>query len=205
MKLSPLIDRFLPWTGSSISPAVALTICNELELNRRRSIVEFGPGLSTLIMAAWAEHTKTAINIIAVEEDAEWAGYLRERLQPFSYAHTEIIHRPLASYTEDSPLRVSRWYALRDNNLDLEEAIDLVLVDGPTAYRSEWAHDRYPAIHLVKDRMSERCAVLLDDTHRSGEAAIARTWRAELGGTWAVHEDTQCTWFVRGQAWNTRQ
>lgn len=202
IQLGPLLDRFMPWSGSSIAPSVAVRICNELELNARREILEFGPGLSTLVMASWAQHTTTPIHIVAVEENPDWCLELQRRLKSYSYATVDFLPSPLDPYREQTPLPVARWY--RWKGLEVDDEIQLAIVDGPTAYEPQWACDRYPAIRVLQSRLAANSAILLDDTHRAGEAAVARAWQSELGESWRVHRDPASTWFVRGEAWNTR-
>ena len=51
--LRPLLDAggYLPWSEGALRPAALRSIANEIMLGRRRSIVELGSGVSTIVLA----------------------------------------------------------------------------------------------------------------------------------------------------------
>ncbi len=57
---------------------------------------------------------------------------------------------------------------------------DMVLVDGPMAFRKSISLSRYPAVPYLLPRLADQYAVFLDDSNRSGEKQIAQWWKAEL-------------------------
>jgi hypothetical protein len=54
--------------------------------------------------------------------------------------------------------------------------LDLVIVDGPTAYEPGKAKSREPALPLNRPFLSERAVVILDDVNRKGESEILDRW-----------------------------
>ena len=198
--LSPLTDAYLPWSSSAVSPATAAKLCNELSINGRRTVVEFGPGLSTLVMAAWAERARQEVTIVAFEEDESWIRVLSEQMVVGDYARVRLVHAPLAPPGQTYPFPVERWYSALGEDLP-EASIDLVVVDGPSAYQTEWMYDRYPALHFVREHLSSRCAVVLDDAERHGEVAIVRSWAAALGSDWTLDRHGEAAWLTRGTRW----
>ena len=84
------------------------------------------------------------------------------------------------------------------------QAVDLLLVDGPPAYRPEIALARYPAGPYFAPRLSQRCAVFLDDAGREGEQAkaIAGRWQQELGLRFRPHGEAGMFFGVRGPFFN---
>lgn len=192
----------MSWTGSAISPLSAVRICNELHLNQRYGVVEFGPGISTLVMAAWAECEGVPIRVTGIEEDAAWLRLLERELKKYSVAEVELIHAPLVENDVQSRLPVSRWYN-RESIALPDQQIDMVIVDGPTAYRREWQYDRYPALGFVRNLLKDDSTVMLDDTKRPGESAVRDAWVAELVKQWRTHSSGREIWFTRGKAWAT--
>lgn len=200
--LAPIISGYVPWSGSALAPQTAQQVCNELELNGRRSIVELGPGVSTLVMAMWAEAEQEAIRVISIDEDSAWIDLMARRLERFTYADVSLLHAPLTprERQEGAP-SVARWYdaSVVDS---LPGPVDMLLVDGPTAYREEWKFDRWPALPHLADRLAPACAVLLDDTARAGEAAVLHSWR-QMFPDFVRSDSGPATWLRRGKAWQT--
>jgi predicted O-methyltransferase YrrM len=58
----------MPWPGSAIAPSALRTILNEIEINSRNIIVEFGCGISTLYIAKVLKNTEG--HITTIENDA---------------------------------------------------------------------------------------------------------------------------------------
>lgn len=202
-QLSFLHDWYLPWSASAISRQVAVKLCNELALNERRAIVEFGPGISTLVMAHWAQTVQVPISILAFEEDLGWLRFLQAQLEGIPFADVRLVHAPLRRSTREYPLPVQRWYDLHADELG-SRLIDLVLVDGPSAYLRHNRFDRYPALPFVRERLTDNCAVVLDDTDRKGERAVVRAWG--LDSTREKWQRTECggaTFWTRGRAFTT--
>lgn len=204
-QLGFLSEDYLPWSASAISRQVAVRLCNELAVNQRRFIVEFGPGISTLVMARWAETSRVPISILGVEESLEWLHYLQSRLEgmSLSFARVRLIHAPLRAATGSYPVPVRRWYDLAVDDLG-PDPFDLVLVDGPSAYLRDNRFDRYPALSAVRPLLSEDCVVVLDDSDRRGEAEVVRTWSRELHDEqWMLTRCGGAAWWTRGRAFTT--
>jgi len=199
-QLAPIVTGYLPWSGSSVAPQTALQVCNELALNERRTVVEFGSGVSTLIMAMWAESEQTPIRVTSVDEDDSWIRLMSLKLERFHYVDLSFVHAPLQPYESPSAsLQVSRWYD--SEALDhVTGPVDMLLVDGPTAYKGEWRFDRWPALPRLVDRLSPTCAVLLDDTGRSGESKVLGSW-LDLHPDFVPRPSGPATWLLRGPSW----
>ena len=58
--------------------------------------------------------------------------------------------------------------------------IDLLVVDGPPGLLRPQA--RYPALPVLRERLSPGASILLDDTHRADEREIVRRWLDEVEG-----------------------
>ena len=76
VELARLGLAFRPWPGSAIAPSALLMILNEIEINARRTVVEFGSGLSTLYIAKLLQ--RTGGHITTIENDEAWANLVNE-------------------------------------------------------------------------------------------------------------------------------
>lgn len=182
--LSQVSNRFLPWTNASLRPAAIQVALNDIVVNRRRTVVELGSGLSTVYLAAML--AGQGGRLISVDHDASWIEIVRQWLPPRDAAVVQFIHAPLRSARFDT--EAVEWYdraAVADALQELPP-IDLVVVDGPPAYRYERCLNRGPALDMLAPHLASSATVLLDDLNRSGEQHIARCWSEKLG---ANHRD----------------
>lgn len=95
------VDR--PWW-----PPQAIARISEL-LHKDAVVVEFGSGMST----AWL--AKRVKRIVAVDSNPEWKARTEDRLRRSGLDNATVRYAPVATYIA---------------NLDLDEPIDLVIVDG---------------------------------------------------------------------------
>lgn len=154
------------WAGT---PGLLLTLVDEVEARRPRLVVEFGSGLSTLVLSrALALHAPGA-RLISFDHEAGFAAMTRRRLAALGLS-AEVRHAPLA---ENPALGVKgQWY----DHGPLPDGIDLLLIDGPPAWLKEGA--RAAAGPAALPQLARGGVVLLDDADRPGERANARAWAA---------------------------
>lgn len=173
---------FMPLTSWSIAPAEVLHICNDIEVNNRHSIIEFGSGYSTLCMARMLQITGRKARLFSVESDAAWFESMSDALKRNGLSEfVELIFAPVV----DAPSEISmadggRWYdsGILEKALKNADPIDLVVVDGP--FGSVSSHARYPAVPFLKNKLAERFAVFLDDAARPHERQISEKWQGLL-------------------------
>jgi hypothetical protein len=198
-QIAPLLDGYLPWPRAALSPVVVRDACNEGVLNHRRRILEFGPGISTIVLASLSATQGIPIEVVAVESDAAWLEFLTSSL-PVTDAFTfNPVLAPVTPYLGTAPVPVAGWYdpsALAD----IAGPFDMVLVDGPIAEPLAWRYNRWPAADFAADRLADSCAVLLDDTHRSGERRSVAQWQRVLGPAVGRRRSGSATWLTRGPA-----
>lgn len=185
VELAKIGVPYLPWPASAIAPSALLSILNDMEINDRQHIVEFGCGLSTVYMAMIAK--RTGAKIISFDDNPEWASLVRGWINRVDAAAAcSIIVAPLTS--NPHALDGNKWYDRTVVEAQLAGAtVDLILVDGPIAYTQEKRLARYPALPNIADRLSCDCAIFLDDVRRSGEREIAERWAKEFGLTFEYH------------------
>jgi predicted O-methyltransferase YrrM len=156
-----------------------MTILNELQINQRKTVVEFRSGLSTIYMAKVLEARGGSLT--SIEHDPGWAEIVRQwiahsRLEPVA----RIVVAPLAPchYSLDN----NPWYdQAKVAEAIAHLAIDCVLVDGPPAHTPGRSRARYPAFEAVEGRLSDRYVIFLDDIGRGGEQEILARWSARAG------------------------
>lgn len=203
VKLAPLDLGYVPWTTYAVKPTVMTQIVNDIVVNDRRSIVEFGCGISTVHLARLAQQRASlegrATTVTSIEDDAGWAevvrGMLRERNLE-DYARIVVAPLRSCSFSADK----LEWYDEECVNEALAglEQIDLVFVDGPKACDKDKGLARFPALRAVWSRLGSRCAIILDDIARPGEQRVLELWRNEPGFDLKVSNSGLCAVCHRG-------
>lgn len=174
VELSRLGLPYMPWSDASLLPSALQVVLNEIEINSRKTIVEFGSGISTIYIAQIL--SRLGGRIVSFESDAEWATFVENRLAAFDLSEfASVIHAPLGPCTLSK--NGLQWY---DQTI-VEKAvhtlsIDCVVIDGPPAYKVGFELARYPALPVLQARLAQDYAVFLDDIHRLGEQEILRLW-----------------------------
>ena len=174
--------KYFPTTGSSLNLHSVATVVNDVIVNRRQCVIEFGAGLSTLCFARLVRDFDLNTKIVSVDDNEAWLQIMKERLVDEGLQdRVNLVFAPLASceHAKNSLL----WYDQAAINSATEslQSFDVVLVDGPMAYDRPRALSRYPAVPFLAPRLSPGYAIFLDDMHRDGEKEIAKSWQSELG------------------------
>lgn len=170
---------YLPWTSSAIRPGALACVLNDIAINNRHTIVEFGSGISTLLISRSLD--STTHKLISFEDDLEWATTVSRSIRNAGLGDVcQVIHAPLQPC--DESLDGSYWYntsVIHDTLATLK--IDTVICDGPLANIPGLTMSRYPAIPVVSRYLASSYSIYLDDIDRSGERLIARKWGDLLG------------------------
>lgn len=173
---------FIPVSSSAMSFESILTICNDIVLNDRRSVIEFGSGLSTLVIASLVHREGRSRRFVSVEGNAAWHGIIARFLREAGTADAvELIHAPVVPHR--LAVAGNTWYDLEAAGDTIRSStFDAVIVDGPEAHAAGTELSRYPALPFLREHLHrERCFVLLDDAQRAGEKEVCRRWKAEYG------------------------
>lgn len=179
--LRPLLDEggYLPWSSGAMRASGLVTLCNEIVFGERRRVVELGAGTSTLLLARLLREQDHGGTIVAVEHDERWAVWVNDRIATEGLADTaRVVLAPLGPH----PLGVDGlpWYEEEALAGALEgPPLDVLVVDGPPAFRPASALARYPALPAALPSLAADAVVVLDDIVRTGEAAILERWEAE--------------------------
>jgi hypothetical protein len=178
--LRPLLDDggFLPWSEGAMSPSGLATVAAEVALAERRSLVELGSGISTVVLARLAR--QLGGRIVTVEHHPGWAGWVRRQLERDGLAEVAtVVEAPLRPH----PLGIGKapWYEESALGELPDDGIELLLVDGPPGYGEGMALSRYPALPMLAGRLAAGALVVLDDVQREGEGEILKRWERDEG------------------------
>ena len=167
-----LLDRLdlpqdaLPNLGSWKADTGLLTlIVDHIETHRPRTVVEFGSGATSLIIArALQLHGSGALH--SYDQHAEFVTATANWLRTHGL-EADMRHAPLGNPAPSWP---GLWY----EPSGLPNAIDLLVIDGPP-----WT--LHPLTRGSAESLFPRLApggtILLDDAARPGERMIANRWR----------------------------
>jgi predicted O-methyltransferase YrrM len=172
-------DCPMPELGDwAISPSTLVWMLDRLSDSSVRTILELGSGSSTIWFATALAKRGGEGQIVALESSADYAARTRAELAKHRLQdRAQVLHAPLVDTAvpgrENQP-----WYDI--SVLPDLPPLDLLFVDGPVG---SIAHQvRYPAYPLLADRLAPGATVVLDDTGRPAEAAIAKAWKQETFG-----------------------
>jgi predicted O-methyltransferase YrrM len=178
--LRPLLEgAYLPWSEGAMSPAGLAAVANEIVLAGRRSVVELGSGVSTVVLARLAR--QLGGEVVAVEHSPGWAGWVRGALERDGLEDVAtVVEAPLRPHPLS--LEGAPWYDAEVlSDLLPAEGIELLLVDGPPGYGEGMELSRHPALPALADRLADGALVILDDAGRPGERRIVDSWESQTG------------------------
>lgn len=179
----------IPVTKSSMSFFGISMILNDLIINQRKSILEFGSGLSTILLARLIKKNKIDCKIYSVENDKNWFDLLNNTLHKENTIENVIpVYAPLASSSKSK--NNLEWYDESIINTHLSDTlIDLVIIDGPPAHEKTKSLSRYPALPFIIKRLNKDHSIYLDDVSRDGEKNILKFWLEEFQTEFVILND----------------
>lgn len=177
--LSPLLDEigYLPFTDSSLNFSSLAIVINDIIINNRKIIVEFGSGISTIVLANLFKINKVGEKIISVEHDLDWFNFMKKYIIDNDLSnYVDLVYAELEEI--DFSINGCKWYSFETLKTKLSNygKIDCVLVDGPPAWEKGKEYSRFPALPFLKNYMNDNSSIFLDDTNRNAEKEIANIW-----------------------------
>ncbi len=181
--LNNLFDGYdhLPVTKSSMSFFAIAMITNDIMINGRRTILEFGSGLSTILIARLIKKNNIPCTIYTIEHDKNWFDLLNTILiKENTIENVVSIHAPLSSSKKSK--NELNWYNEEAiiNSLTDKLLFDLVIIDGPPAHEKSKSLSRYPALPFIKNKLNKSYSIYLDDASRNGEQEVIKYWKQEF-------------------------
>lgn len=174
---------FPPSRGWAASPDFLAAMLNEiLARETRPNVFECGAGLSTLVAAYALKRRSDGGHLFSLEHDPQHAEQVGRNLRLHGLPAVDLTVAPLSWVdlpfeTDDADtVQQALWY---DTSVfTLPARVDLLIVDGPPGRSAPDA--RYPALPILRQRLSADAVVLLDDAQRTPEKEIAQRWAEEL-------------------------
>lgn len=160
---------YLPLNSGALRPLGIAFILNEIIINKRTSILEFGSGFSTIMTARLAKRNNLDLKIFSVEHDPKWGDLIikiliKERLDKY----VTIITAELKADNDNSI-----WYdKMKIDSIIQNQKFDFVIVDGPPAYSKDLLYARMPVQNFIIEKMNESFCILIDDSNRNGEKKL---------------------------------
>lgn len=198
--LQPLLTNlpYLPFNGGALRPFCMAYILNEIIINQRKEILEFGSGLSTIIIARLIKKNELSTKLISIEHNKKWAKILQdylanENLLPF----VKIVISDLKE--TKTPLGLVNWYDYDKISSEItERKFDCMIIDGPPANEESIQYSRFPSLLKFQANLADDFCMMLDDSNRKGEQELIKYYREHnktihyklVSGTLAVFRTT---------------
>lgn len=163
-----------PLRGWAASPDFLLLIASHTLSTKPKTLLECSSGASTIVLARCCQLSETG-HVFSLEHDLKYAEQTRNRLKEHGLdIWATVIDAPLIAYPT---LNDQCWYSLK--LLDLQDnSVEFLVIDGPPSTTALLA--RYPALPLLKAKLSHNCTIMLDDANRKSETATLKRWSTEL-------------------------
>ena len=119
----PNKNNFFPHTNSSINHHTIACILNDITINNRLSIIEFGGGSSTLILAKFAKENKIPLKINTVENNLAFLNIIQKSLKKEQLDNVNLIY---AKNTKcEQAIDNNHWYDEQIIENSIKDKIDL--------------------------------------------------------------------------------
>jgi predicted O-methyltransferase YrrM len=193
---------FIPLTRSSLRPFCIAHILNDIVIHNRRNIIEFGSGLSTIMIGRLIRKNDLNTSILSIEHDQDWANVLCGLLQKEKLDDlVKVVHAPLRECTLS--VDDNLWYDTNEvSNHTKNKKFDMVIIDGPPAWIKGYGRARYPALPFIIEKLSAGCSVYLDDVNRAGEQSILELWQQQHAVEFNITGET-LGYYRRGNSFDT--
>lgn len=170
---------YLPFTNASLSFKQMANITNDIVINNKKSILEFGAGISTIIIARLIKLNNLNAKIVSIDESAEWILIIKKLLKEEDIENiVTFIHAPTVQSAQ-----VKRSFEYDENIVTKElgtRKFDLVLIDGPIAWSSKKRYSRVSNIKYFINNLENTFTIFVDDTNRKGEKLLVKQLSEKL-------------------------
>jgi predicted O-methyltransferase YrrM len=191
---------YLPFTTSSLKFRLLACLANDIVVNNRKAILEFGSGISTILTARLIKLNKLDTTITSIDENDEWQELIKSILEEeelinyvtFVHAPTEISTNLNQSYEYNSKNVIEK---IKDSKFDL------ILVDGPSAWQSSTKMSRASNSQFIVNNLANNYTIFIDNSDRPGEVALTKKLATDLNLN-PVQLDPTFIAFVKGQHFN---
>lgn len=179
LKLFPEYS-YLPFTPFSLNPTTIVHIMNDILLNERKQVVEFGSGISTIVIARFIKMNNLDTKILSIDNNSSWSNLIYKELLKYDcLGNVKLVVSVLKNHNQIDLDKYSNriWYdyeLTKKEIFNLDNNIDCVIIDGPSTGTSKFA--RYPTFSVLYQKLSNSYIIFLDDTRRKAEKEILIEW-----------------------------
>lgn len=178
IKLSSLNAGYVPWTDSSMRPEAVVHILNEIVVNKKNQVLELGMGVTTTCISALIKDGVDT-KLISVDHDDVWVDICKKQLHSrnlVSSSHT-FIHAPLIENQFMGGF--GAWYDMQSLLTLPSFKPDLLIVDGPPAWRKDIENARVPVYEALSQKLSSNATIFIDDYLRPGESLLLNLFESD--------------------------
>ncbi|MCU4177709.1 class I SAM-dependent methyltransferase [Carboxylicivirga sp. N1Y90] len=173
-KMFPEAVYLPPTRGWAGSPDFLLKLIELVITESPKYVLELGSGVSSIILGL-ALNRFTNGQLVSVDHEADFAQKTRKFIDVNKLNGTvEVNHCPLCEYQYNESSW--KWYDL--SKIKLENKIDLLVVDGPP--RKIQMKSRFPALPVLREKLSLEATIVLDDANRLNEQQVIKDWESYL-------------------------
>jgi predicted O-methyltransferase YrrM len=167
-----------PMRGWALSPDAMMWILADLQERPAPTVIEFGSGQSTIILAAALKHRNG--RFLSVENDPEYSALIQRQVAAWGLTdQVQFVHAPLCDTSDEITIRSYQTSALPDISADI------VLVDGPP-YENGTFTRLHPLRWAVR-HLKPLGAIFLDDSARDFEQACLKQLATEYPNLRITH------------------
>ena len=188
---------YLPFTGASLRFRLMACITNDIVINQKKAVLEFGAGISTIIFARLIRMNNLDTKIVTVDHSADWISLLQKMLTDEGLnEYVTFVHAPIV---KSADMEFSFEYESTAVTKALGDTkFDVVVIDGPIAWSSDKRMSRVSNIKYFIKNLEVRYTIFVDDTERRGEKVLLKQLQKELGIA-PVKMDPTFASFTKGQ------
>jgi len=163
-------DRALPrLRGNNVSPDFLRELAQHVGRRRPQYVMECGSGATTLVLAKALSKNGYG-HIYSLDQDIDSANKTYRWLNEHGLTDwATVIYAEPIQYTLNG--NNFTWYALSDLP---NTPIDLMVINGPNSKVQKYV--RYPALFLLRARLTDHSAIVLNNTNRPDDAATLALW-----------------------------
>ena len=173
-QIAPLFANwaYLPLTDWAAGPEFLCHISNEICINNRRNIVEFGSGITTIVLARLAKTNSIDLTITTIDQSPEWQNIVKQiAVRDGVDQYIKFVHNPIV------PGRCENIAEIQQRLFVKEDKFDCVIVDGPA---SGHEFTRLESVPIVKDYLCNSFVIFFHDADRDEEKQLAVDWAKRL-------------------------
>lgn len=163
-------EVFIPISGWTMRFTNVLELERLIVLQSPKVVIEFGSGLSTIVMAESLKRLGGG-SLVSVDSCEDWRDVTNSELERRGLdSIAKVYHAPIVQSGERG-----RWYDFDPSSYLNGSSIDLMVVDGPPTHGRDSA-SRSSALDACISSLSKDATIVLDDVDRPSEQAVLKNW-----------------------------